>query len=481
MYIILIIGLLLRLSFIVKPEGLWNDEYVSWMIANTPFNDGFWTSVLKQCHMPLYYLYLKPFAMFSDTILRLTSVIPSVVSIYLMYLVGKEHSKRAGIYCASIVSLLSFLIYYSQEVRFYSLLFLFSSLFLLFTIRLIKKNTNKNIILWLISASLVVFTHVLGIIFVSLMFFYLIFKKFELIKKMIIPLSIISIIVSVLGFFIINQAPSSQWWGHFSYTNILFLFTDFFSPVLTNNINAPAVFFYNVKLAFWLVVPTTIAICGLYIGSKQHKGILAVSFGYVLILSLFAVTGKLVFITKYLIEILPIFVYIIACGFEKIGNKGLVFLCFFLSFHIAYIFNPNYVTKLPRSEGNRIVGEIIKMNNPDTVLFTYYDSDRFKRYVDTNNYKTLSINKSNRFVYLNNPYSILESVKSGEKVSIVFLDSVSFFPEIYLKMYDTTKLPEMFVTFSKIKNELVKNINDDYKNFKVDTLGSWTVITAIKK
>ena len=97
MYFITLIGLILRLTFLNKPEGLWNDEYVSWMVASTPFGEGFWNAVLKQCHMPFYYLYLKPFTGCSDLVLRLTSVIPSVIAIPVMYLVGKEYSKKTGI------------------------------------------------------------------------------------------------------------------------------------------------------------------------------------------------------------------------------------------------------------------------------------------------------------------------------------------------------------------------------------------------
>ena len=72
---IILFGFILRLINIDKPEGLWNDEYVSWFVASTPFCKGFWQEVLKQCHMPLYYLYLKPFSSGNDLILRLTSVI----------------------------------------------------------------------------------------------------------------------------------------------------------------------------------------------------------------------------------------------------------------------------------------------------------------------------------------------------------------------------------------------------------------------
>ena len=206
---ITIFGFLLRLTNIIKPEGLWNDEYVSWYTAQIPFNNGFWQAVLKQCHMPLYYLYLKPFSDCSDLILRLTSVIPSVAAIPVMYLVGKEFSKKTGYFAATITAVLSFLIYYAQEVRFYSLLFLFTTLSLLFLVRLVKRG--QGLAGYIISSLLILFTHVLGGIYVFFTLCYLLYKK-QISKKIIaaivcIPLFLIPLyqyFVPIYGFFIPN-------------------------------------------------------------------------------------------------------------------------------------------------------------------------------------------------------------------------------------------------------------------------------------
>ena len=91
-FLIIILGIALRLIFINKPDGLWNDEYISWMIAATPFSGGFIDAVKSQCHMPFYYLYLKFFMTLfgqSDLLLRLTSVFAGVLSIPVMYFIGK--------------------------------------------------------------------------------------------------------------------------------------------------------------------------------------------------------------------------------------------------------------------------------------------------------------------------------------------------------------------------------------------------------
>ena len=39
----------------------------------------------------------------------------------------------------------------------------------------------------------------------------------------------------------------------------------------------------------------------------------------------------------------------------------------------------------------------------------------------------------------------------------------------------------MFITFSKIKHAILEKVNIEYKDCKIDTIGSWTVISGIKK
>lgn len=473
LYLIIILSLCLRLINIDKPEGLWNDEYVSWYVASTPFFKGFWQEVLKQCHLPLYYLYLKPFAHCNDIVLRLTSLLPAVLSVPVMYLVGKEYSKEIAVKTALTTAVLSFLVYYSQEVRFYSLLFLFSALLLLFTIRLI--NNKKTMAGFVISSLLVLFTHVLGIIYVFFNTCYVMYKK----KRLPIAILIVSFLILLpLGINILKMLPASQWWGHFTYTNILFLFSDFFSPILTNNVNAPSVFFYNTN-PFWctlILLPTLIAVWGIAVGSKKNRGLAAVSLATVFVMCLFALSGKLVFITKYLTEILPALILLMTIGLN--GKIGKWLFVLFISFHLFAVFTPFYTAKILRSEGHRIVGEILNKQNPDKIIFTYYDDLRFRRYLKID-VPTYYISKINRFDY-SNPSDVLCDVKVGERVSVVFLDSVSFLTPEFIESIDDRKIPEMFITFSNIKNALVDKLAEDYKDFRVDKDGSWTVVSAAR-
>ena len=138
LFIIFVLGLMFRLWFIDKPEGLWNDEYVSWNIAAQTNLKTFFDLMIKNCHTPLYYFYLKAWMLIcgdTDISLRLSSVIPSIFSIITMFFVGKElKNEKTGILCALLTAISSFNIYFAQEARLYSLIFLFTSLTILFFI-----------------------------------------------------------------------------------------------------------------------------------------------------------------------------------------------------------------------------------------------------------------------------------------------------------------------------------------------------------
>lgn len=116
----------------------------------------------------------------NDIVLRLTSVLAGVLSVPVMYLLGQEKDKQTGLFCAGFTAISSFLIYYSQEVRFYSVLFLLSAMALLYTIKTIKSPCKKNFILFALFNSLIIFTHTIGFIFV---FFNLIFLSICLYKQ----------------------------------------------------------------------------------------------------------------------------------------------------------------------------------------------------------------------------------------------------------------------------------------------------------
>lgn len=523
--LIFLLGLILRLICIDKPDGLWNDEYVSWMIAATPFANGFVDAVKSQCHMPFYYLYLKFFMSFlgqSDLVLRLTSIFAGVLAIPAMFYLGKEKSEQTGYFCAGFTAISSFLIYYSQEVRLYSVLFLFSALCILYTIRFIKNPNKKNIILCILFNFLILFTHTIGFVFVFLNLIYISINNKKIAPYVWGALAFCSIFTVPLAYKIMTTESFSQWWGHFSISKIEFLFTDYFSPVLTNLTNAPDDFFYIPKLAFLMIIPALIAIALIIKALKKDYQLFLLACSLILVLVIASMSGKLVFITKYSIEIYPILIYLACSGLSSINNK--VFRNIIIIFHclisLGYIFvHPYSAPKMHRAEGQKIPMDIVKnmkLKKDDIILLEYYPKQRFEKYFDFSDYRTVEIHKGNfpQFLTANTDYNdvykngkvlykdifstldnkyfddllknyVFANMKRDQSVVMVLLDSVSFYtPDDMAKitrdeiLYE--KEPFLFLVFSYIKNKTFEDMLSTLTITRLERKGNWTVIKFTK-
>lgn len=518
------LGTVLRLIFIDKPEGLWNDEYVSWAIASIPLGKKFFEGIATQCHMPFYYFYLKFFIHFfgnSDLMLRLTSVLTGVLSIIAMYFMGKEiKDEKLGIFCAGFSAISSFLIYFSQEVRFYSILFLFSALLNTYMIKLIKSPNIRNLFWYLIWSFLVITTHSIGFVFV---FFCSVFAsmallKDEKLKPLIIKLwSITLITLLTLMPLIINiftTHPLSQWWSDFSISKIFFILTDYFSPTLTNIVSAPPNFFYDLTLKFiiFAIIPMVIAIIGIILAVKKNepfaKKLLSISLCYLATLIVMSLAGKLVLATKYSIEVYPALIAIVGIGLlssKHVFNKLLIFLL--CSINLFYLLvSTHSAPRLHRSEGHKIVADLIKnanLQSGDMIVLTYYPKERFEKYTNFNNYEVVEIDKGNFENYLGmkkniefknrhnekftNEYkkNILKKLKKNRTLAILILHDVSVYSptQMHILSKDESKLsrtPILFLAFSDLKNKLLEESIKNLQIYRYEERGSWALVTFKK-
>lgn len=529
---ILILALILRLLFINKPDGLWNDEYISWMISATPFSNGFINEMKSQCHMPFYYLYLKFFMTLfgqSDIILRLTSVFAGIISVITMYFAGKEKDKRTGLLCAGFSAISSFLIYYSQEVRIYSILFFFSALTLLYTLKTLKNPDKKNLILCIFSNLMIMFTHTIGFVFVLFNLIFLSVNLFKKYKKTIIIiwscLCISGLAMMPIVLKIFTTQSFSQWWGSFSISRIGYLFTDYFSPVLTNLTNCPEFFRHDILFIICAIIPSLIAIVLIIkslIKNKTNIGLFSIALLTTVVLAAAAILGKLVFITKYSIEIYPILIYLACSGLSDIENKKLrnIIIILYSTISIGYlIFHPTSAPKIRRAEGHKIMTDILTrmdLQKGDVILLEYYPKQRFEKYFDFSDYKTVSINKGNfskyitpetsynqaykkgKKIYKNyflgqrNTYfenklktTIINKLKPNQSVVMVTLDSVSFHPPEEVKSIAAdkqtySKEPLLFLIFSYIKETTFNELAKSLQVTKLEKKGNWTIIKFTK-
>ncbi|MBR6163694.1 glycosyltransferase family 39 protein [bacterium] len=543
--ILCIIALLLRSWHLDKPEGLWNDEYVAWYIASQNDFISFVSAFIKNCHMPVYYLFLK-FWLFifpdTDLNLRISSVVCSLCSIPVMYLAGKEaKDEKTGLLTAAFTVISSFLIYFAQEVRIYSLLFLFTSLSLLFWIKCYKNFTRKNLIYLLLSNFLIIFTHTIGIVFVTFNIFALLILKFreKAISKMqglfiSLPYLVVIFILSLILLKLSSSHTLSQFWATFNWSKVYYVFSDFLSPVQINIINTPKnllqSLFHNSSLSIafiiFSVIPTVLSLFlifkALFEKNKAVKYYALSCLMFFAAVICAAIGGKIVLITKYCIEIYPFLILGIVLGLTTLKKPLMIILTSLLMvLNLSYIIiSPNSAPKMTRDEGNYAPVALIQnagLTKNDIIVLTYYDKHFFERYMDTKKYNIVEITKYSYpyflfdsgikniirdteleyFDYFNEndtkffakslKNNILDKMKPGEKIAFIFLNNVSFYSEkdiynITQNIEEYKKTPFIFLVFSYLKNNLIKQAErNGLKLILYTDAGAWSLISFEKE
>ncbi len=551
-YLILIVAaaILFRIWHLDKPEGMWNDEYLTWKIASARFPTEFFEGLRSNCHAPLHYLYLKLWMLIfhdSDKFLRLSSVVPGVLGVITMYFVALEYKNKEGISTALTASALcaisSFLIYFSQEIRIYSLLFFITTLTLLFALKIFNNPSKKNFALYSLMCVLLILTHTIGFVFVlfstaALMVFAVpkkqtaSFALFSILGVVLLALPFIPLIANIL----IKGGYFSQWWAPFNFSRIFFVLTDIFSPVLCDTFHVYNTFtdaFYKngiVNLGFFTfaLIPTAIGILCFINGAlnpKRMQGyLLSVILCTVLTVLIAAMAGKIVFVTKYLIELVPLVVLMTADGFVSFKSKGfrISIATIFVVLNLFYfIVSETSAVRLLREEGQRL--PVLALNDMglkknDKIVFLYYAKEWYYKYVDFDNpdnepyLNAAQITKHNYSAAFNGQYmwgkklkesgkevfrpvfasnvnkyfdnrlnrDAFNTLKKGDRLFVVDLTSVSFFPENIIrqiaaddKIYGTT--PLLYIAMSYAKNFTLDKARRELDYVGLYNTGAWRI------
>lgn len=139
---------------------------------------------------------------FTDFYGRLFSAIVGVLGIVSVYFLGKEiKNTETGIISALLTAVNYFHVYYSQEVRFYSMLFLLCTLSYLFFIRSIKYTKIDDFSFYALFTTLMIYTQYYALVVVASQFsiFLLVLSLYRITKRFILLGTLTGIVIFILS------------------------------------------------------------------------------------------------------------------------------------------------------------------------------------------------------------------------------------------------------------------------------------------
>lgn len=367
--IITFLALFVRLLNIDKPFGLWYDEMLTYIFSSKSLPFGIIKALWHEdFHMPLYYMYVHIWMKFfgsTDIVLRCSSVFWGVLTIPAFYFLGKVYKSKALGYFLSIVGCFSpIMIYYSQELRFYSMLIFFATISIIFFLKLLENINKKNLLLFHFSNLVILYIYTMGIVFVGIEILLLIihyyFYKRNNILNLIKSIFIFFLFSTPYFYLLINYIIASTQvlidpfaWGKSGIYAPLYILNDWLSPFLqglySNNTRLYQYFFksFNHLLALFSLTFTSICftigfILSLLKLNKKTVYLTTTAALFILVEILYCLNGSLVLLTRYTLIILPIILLISCNGLFSIKNKRLKNICIFIILSIFIYNSINY-------------------------------------------------------------------------------------------------------------------------------------------
>ncbi|TSC90760.1 MAG: Uncharacterized protein G01um10142_251 [Parcubacteria group bacterium Gr01-1014_2] len=163
LYLIIIIGIgaFLRL-YLIGSESLRLDETQSiWQASHTTEFIHFY--MLKNVHLPLHNTFLHFWIAlfgFGEASVRTSSAIFGILSLPALYLLSREFLKRKWALVATAIGTISPIwVWYSREVRMYTLLILVTTLSYYFFLRILRTNKLKYYVFYTLVSLVGIYTH----------------------------------------------------------------------------------------------------------------------------------------------------------------------------------------------------------------------------------------------------------------------------------------------------------------------------------
>ncbi|WP_417874245.1 glycosyltransferase family 39 protein [Xanthomarina gelatinilytica] len=384
--LILILAAILRF-YNLDFQSIWIDEIHTMVEANSKLTySEFYDITVKREQMPhLYYLIARLFSyLFGDlvVVVRSVSAIAGILSVFGVYLLGKElNSRKVGIMAALLLSINHFHIYYSQEARPYGLLMLFTVFSFLYLVKFLNKQSLKYVVLFAVFSALMINTHFFGL--------------FVLVSQ--------AIILIIYLLFIIEKQSRKTFFKHCVIAGVILVILFLPSvPILLKISNIDSfwikppskIFFKSMFYSFFGNSEFLIYIAELLLviyflnvlftkqENKQLNDNKLINSFYILIIWLF-ITFMIPFIrsyasvpmliNRYFISALPAIIIIVAIGFAQIKSKivYLTIACIFVISSLVDLFIvKDYYYKITKTQFREITKEVkLKNTMNDPIVY----------------------------------------------------------------------------------------------------------------
>ncbi|RAR49718.1 glycosyltransferase family 39 protein [Flavobacterium lacus] len=387
---ILFIGAVLRL-YKLDYQSLWIDEIFS-MIQASPENPiGKIYSYLRENdpHPPLYYFSLHSFLiLFGDTVWvgRFFSAFCGIIGIIAIYFLAKEIlNKKIGLLAAFLTAINYFHIYYSQEVRMYSLMFLTTTLSFLYLIKFIKSPSKKSMLWYSLFALLMIYTQFFSLFtlfsqYVILLYFVL--RPYKIGSRKFLMLSFLSGFITLIFYIpgiliFLKTSEMNSIWIQLPdidvYTKMVKEFFGF-SEVL--------IFLIGIlSMSFFIKLFKRESIKEGYINPIDEKQVFSffVIFIWIFVTILIPLIASYVnlpmIVSRYFINILPAILILVGSGLYYIKNsalQGIIVITFFIFTITDIFFIKDYYNKITKSQFDELTTIINTDSKSDTRVVTYW-------------------------------------------------------------------------------------------------------------
>jgi mannosyltransferase len=180
-----LIGSILRF-YNLGYNSIWLDEASTLNTAVKTIPDIWQFTTAGEFNPPLFYWAEHVMLFFgnSEVVLRFLPALLGVLTIPLIYLVGKEFVDRnVGIIAAAAFAFSPFLLFYSQEARAYSMMLFFVTFSMFFYFRALKNNDTRDWALFGILSALAFWSHFYAMVIIGALVLYALYELLPKIKS----------------------------------------------------------------------------------------------------------------------------------------------------------------------------------------------------------------------------------------------------------------------------------------------------------